>query len=77
MGWFRSLGKDRPWAHGCVIVAAYFAFRLVVDFAKHAHCRWLGLSAIQWVTVLGLSVVVPDLRRWLTARPGPRRPSHE
>lgn len=48
-------------------VAAYFSWRLVVDFAKHADCRWLGLSTIQWVTVLGLSVVVPDLRRWLMA----------
>lgn len=48
-------------------VGAYFAWRLVVDFGKHADCRWLGLSTIQWVTVLGLSVVVSDLRRWLTA----------
>jgi hypothetical protein len=22
MGWFRNLGKDRPWAQGCVIAAA-------------------------------------------------------
>lgn len=47
-------------------VAAYFAWRLVVDFGKHADCRWLGLSTIQWVTVLGLSALAPDLRRGLT-----------
>lgn len=50
-------------------VAAYFSYRLVVDFAKHADCRWLGLSAIQWVTVLGLAALAPDLRRWLAGRP--------
>ena len=46
-------------------VGAYFGYRLVVDFAKHADCRWLGLSTIQWVTVLGLAALAPDLRRWL------------
>jgi phosphatidylglycerol---prolipoprotein diacylglyceryl transferase len=49
-------------------VAAYFAWRLVVDFAKHADCRWLGLSMIQWVTVAGLGALVPDLRRWVMGR---------
>jgi prolipoprotein diacylglyceryltransferase len=48
-------------------VGAYFAWRLVVDFGKHADCRWLGLSTIQWVTVLGLAALAPDFRRWLTA----------
>jgi phosphatidylglycerol:prolipoprotein diacylglycerol transferase len=52
-------------------VAAYFAFRLLVDFWKHADCRWLGLSMIQWVTVLALSALVPDLGRWLTRRRAP------
>ena len=54
-------------------VAAYFAWRLVVDFWKHADCRWLGLSAIQWVTVLGSRFSPPtcgagspagDMRKW-------------
>lgn len=49
-------------------VAAYFAWRLAVDFGKHADCRWLGLSTIQWVTVLGLAALAPDLRRWLTGQ---------
>ncbi|MEO7795577.1 MAG: prolipoprotein diacylglyceryl transferase family protein, partial [Thermoanaerobaculia bacterium] len=52
-------------------VAAYFAWRLVVDFWKHADCRWFGLSMIQWVTVLALLVLAPDLRRWLTGRRPP------
>lgn len=46
-------------------VAAYFAYRLLVDFWKQADCRWLGLSAIQWVTVVGLAVLTPDLLRWI------------
>ncbi len=46
-------------------VGAYFGYRLLVDFAKHADCRWLGLSTIQWVAVLGLAALAPDLRRWL------------
>lgn len=49
-------------------VGAYFAWRFVVDFAKHADCRWLGLSTIQWVAVLGLAALAPDLRRWLELR---------
>ena len=55
-------------------VGAYFGYRLLVDFAKHADCRWLGLSTIQWVTVLGLAALAPDLRRWLA---GPGRTSVE
>ncbi len=49
-------------------VAAYFAWRLLVDFAKHADCRWLGLSAIQWVCVIALSVLLPDMLRWVRSR---------
>ncbi len=49
-------------------VAAYFAWRLVVDFWKPADCRWLGLSMIQWVTVAALSALIPDLLRWLIGR---------
>lgn len=47
-------------------VGSYFAWRLVVDFGKHADCRWLGLSTIQWLTVAGLAALAPDLRRWQT-----------
>ena len=52
-------------------VGAYFVWRLVVDFGKHADCRWLGLSTIQWVTVLGLAALIPDLRRWIDGPPSP------
>ena len=52
-------------------VGAYFSWRLVVDFGKHADCRWLGLSTIQWVTVLGVAALAPDLRRWLAGRNAP------
>jgi prolipoprotein diacylglyceryltransferase len=55
-------------------VAGYFSWRLVVDFGKHADCRFLGLSTIQWVTVLGLAALAPDLRRWWS---GPRSPITE
>lgn len=49
-------------------VGAYFFFRLVVDFGKHADCRWLGLSTIQWVAVLGLAALAPDMLRWLRSK---------
>lgn len=52
-------------------VAAYFGWRLVVDFWKHADCRWLGLSMIQWVTVLVLGALAHDVRRWLEPRGKP------
>ena len=52
-------------------VGAYFTWRLLVDFGKHADCRWLGLSTIQWVTVLGLAALAPDLRRWINGPPSP------
>lgn len=45
-------------------VAAYFAFRLVVDFLKPAACRGLGLTAIQWVSMLALAALLPDMLRW-------------
>lgn len=44
--------------------AAYFAFRLTVDFLKPSPCRGLGLSAIQWVCLLALLALVPDMLRW-------------
>lgn len=46
-------------------VAAYFSFRLAVDFLKPAACRGAGLSAIQWVCVLVLAATLPDMLRWL------------
>jgi len=45
--------------------AGYFAFRLAVDFLKPSPCRGLGLSAIQWVCLLALVALVPDMLRWL------------
>ena len=52
-------------------VAAYFAFRLAVDFLKPSPCRGLGLSAIQWTCLVALLAVVPDMLRWFrNSRPG-------
>ncbi len=51
-------------------VASYFAFRLLVDFWKPAACRGLGLSAIQWTCLGALTVLSPDIVRWLR-RAGP------
>ncbi|MEO8195889.1 MAG: prolipoprotein diacylglyceryl transferase family protein [Thermoanaerobaculia bacterium] len=45
--------------------AAYFALRLMVDFLKPSPCRGLGLSAIQWVCLLALLALAPDMLRWL------------
>lgn len=45
-------------------VAGYFAFRLAVDSLKPAACRGLGLTSIQWVAALALTVLVPDMLRW-------------
>jgi prolipoprotein diacylglyceryltransferase len=45
-------------------VAAYFAFRLGIDFLKPAACRGLELSAIQWTCVAALVVLGPDMLRW-------------
>ena len=53
-------------------VAGYFAFRLLADFGKPAACRMLGLSTIQWVALLALVVLAPDMLRWL--RWGRREP---
>lgn len=49
--------------------AGYFAFRLTVDFLKPAVCRGLGLSAIQWVCLLALLALAPDMLRWLRRAP--------
>lgn len=49
-------------------VAAYFAFRLAIDFWKPADCRGLGLSAIQWTCLGALAVCGPDMLRWFRRR---------
>ena len=46
-------------------VAAYFAYRLMADFAKPAACRMCGLSTIQWVAASALLALVPDMLRWV------------
>lgn len=52
-----------------VFVGGYFAFRLVADFWKPAPCRFAGLSSIQWVCVLALLALVPDMLRWIRSKP--------
>ncbi len=47
---------------------AYFGFRLGVDFLKPAACRAWGLSAIQWVCLVVLMALLPDMLRWLRRR---------
>ena len=53
-------------------VFSYFLFRLAVDFLKPASCRGLSLTAIQWVSVLALAALLPDMLRWFRSpKPAP------
>lgn len=62
--WRRSL---RPHAEGDIFkmfMAAYFAFRLAVDFLKPDVRVFLGLSSIQLVSAGMLLYYGPDILRW-------------
>ncbi len=58
-----------------LLMVAYLAFRLAIDFLKPPHGpaaagvpvpdAWAGLSAIQWACVAGLAYYARDVRRWL------------
>jgi len=48
-------------------MVGYFAFRLLCDFLKPDDVRvFLGLTAIQWASVLMLGYYFADIRRWIT-----------
>ena len=64
MGWFRNLGSERPWAQGCVIVAAAtalaatscFGFLLTLDFNGSTTALGEALS-MAIAVVFGLSAL--------------------
>jgi hypothetical protein len=63
MGWFRDLGRDKPWAQGCVIAGAgcvisatgCFGFILSANFTAEL-AQTIGL-VLGGVFVLGLLVL--------------------
>jgi len=65
--WRRS---KRPNTEGDLFrffMVGYFAFRLLCDFLKPDDVRvFLGLTAIQWASVLMLGYYFADIRRWIT-----------
>ena len=64
MGWFRNLGNDRPWAQGCVIVAAgtalattsCFGFLLTLDM-KSGSSKLGEVANVFIAVVFGLSAL--------------------
>ncbi len=64
MGWFRNLGNDRPWAQGCVIVAAgaalaatsCFGFLVTLDMNSGSSTMG-GVANVVIAVVFGLSAL--------------------
>jgi phosphatidylglycerol---prolipoprotein diacylglyceryl transferase len=57
--------KQRPHPEGatfCLFLAAYFAWRLGIDFIKPQPLIY-GLNLIQWACVAGILALLPDLMR--------------
>jgi prolipoprotein diacylglyceryltransferase len=70
----------RPYPRGDLFkgfMAAYLAWRLVIDFLKPAHVTVLGLSPIQLACVAGLVWYAPHLPRLLGLGGRERSPSPE
>ena len=72
LGAFLLWRSARPHSAGDLFkgfMVGYFAFRLLCDFLKPDVRVLLGLSSIQWVSVLALGYYAPDVLRWWRGRP--------
>jgi phosphatidylglycerol:prolipoprotein diacylglycerol transferase len=59
---------ERPLLSGDLFkkfMVGYFAFRLACDFLKPDVRVFLGMSSIQWASLVVLACYAPDLARWL------------